>query len=116
MEDKKSKQDITEPKRRKSRVFSSEFKKEAIILADRTGNSRAAKDLGINESSIRTWRKKLNPTSLDLIKGKNKKSYADLEKENRRLKKELGWMEEINKVLKKSTAIFSSDQIKRSDS
>jgi len=116
MENKNKKENITKPRRKKNRTFSAEFKKEAVSLADKIGNSKAAIDLEINESSIRTWRKKLNPTSLDLAKDKNKKSYNELEKEVRRLKKELGWMKEINKVLKKSTAIFSSDQIKKSDS
>ncbi len=114
MEDRNNKESITKPK--KKRTFSDEFKKEAVELADRIGNSQAARDLGLSESNIRSWRKKLNPTSLDAVKSKNKKSYSDLEKEVKRLKKELGWIQEINKVLKKSTAIFSSDQIKKSDS
>lgn len=97
----------------KRKAFSEEFKKEAVELADRVGNSQAARDLGVNESGIRNWRKKLNPTLEDSAKAKNKKSYLELEKENKRLKKELGWMNEINEVLKKSTAIFSSDQIKK---
>lgn len=58
--------------------------------------------------SIRNWKKKLSPEE---SKSTKDRSYSDLEKEVRRLKKELGYMKEINKVLKKSTAIFSQDHI-----
>ncbi len=95
--------------RKKYNTFSEEFKEEAVELANRVGNSQASRDLGTTETSIRNWRKKLNPTPESLLKEENKKSYRELEKENKRLKKELGWMQEINTVLKKSTAIFSSD-------
>jgi len=39
------------------------------------------------------------------------KSYQQLAKENRRMAKEIGYLKEINKVLKKSTAIFSRDHM-----
>ena len=89
------------------RKFSEEFRKEAVELAKKVGNSQAARDLGLNESQIRQWKNKLN-TSNVLVEGK---SYSDLEKENKRLSKELYYLKEINKVLKKSTAIFSVDQL-----
>jgi len=38
-------------------------------------------------------------------------SYDQLEREVGRLQKENGYLKEINKVLKKSTAIFSSDHL-----
>ena len=41
----------------------------------------------------------------------NKPTYEELEKEVRQLKKELGYVEEINRVLKKSTAIFSNKEM-----
>lgn len=94
--------------RRKNRTFSREFKEEAVSLALKLGNSEAARQLDVNETSIRNWKKKLSGVPSEPAKAK---SYCDLEKENRRLKKELGYMKEINKVLKKSTAIFSQDQM-----
>ncbi len=57
-------------------------------MAKRVGNSQASRDLGTTETSIRNWRKKLNPTPKSLLKEENKKSYRELEKENKRLKKE----------------------------
>ena len=101
---------MEEKRTKKLRHFTEEFKQEAINLANQMGNVKAAKELGINEASIRYWKKKSlqGPTSSKL-KGQGKKSYEDLEKEVRRLNKELGYFKEINKVLKKSTAIFSQD-------
>jgi len=100
---------VEEKKRRQRRTFTEEFKREAIELVDKIGVSRAEKELDIGNSVLRGWKKKLqNPEAKPSL---NKKSYADLEKENRRLAKENGYLKEINKVLKKSTAIFSSDQM-----
>ena len=89
--------------KRAKRQFSLEFKKEAIELAKKVGNSQAARDLGLSESHIRAWKSVFNPTS----PSSETKSYSDLEKENKRLNKENYYLKEINKVLKKSTAIFS---------
>jgi len=100
---------VEEKVKRIQRQFSLEFKKEAVELAKKVGNSKAASDLGINESQIRQWKSKFNPTFPKLsLEGK---SYSDLEKEVRRLSKENGYLKEINQVLKKSTAIFSVDQL-----
>jgi transposase len=101
---------VTEKTKKTKRSFSEEFKQEAVELAKKIGNSKAAKELDINESSIRLWKKKQeSPESL--INRSKKKSYDELEKELKRVQKELGYMKEINKVLKKSTAIFSADQM-----
>ena len=100
---------MEEKVKRIKRQFSLEFKKEAVELAKKVGNSQAASDLGINESQIRQWKTKFHPTYPKLsLEGK---SYSDLEKEVRRLSKENGYLKEINQVLKKSTAIFSVDQL-----
>jgi transposase len=80
------------------RKHSAEFKQEAVELASRVGNSQAARDLGINESQIRAWKSQLKLKSFS----PGKKSYEELEKENKKLAKELSYMHEINKVLKKA--------------
>ena len=98
---------MEEKTRRAKRQFAEEFKKEAIELAKKVGNSQAARDLGLNEAQIRQWKNKYNPPA----SSSGVKTYADLEKENKRLSKELFYLKEINKVLKKSTAIFSVDQL-----
>lgn len=91
--------------KRTRRAYTEEFKREAIALGSKVGPSKAARELGINESQIRHWKKRVYQTT------ENVKSYEDLEKENKRLQKELEYLKEINRVLKKSTAIFSQDLI-----
>lgn len=100
---------MEEKKRRKRRSFTEEFKREAVELAGKIGISEAERELGINESTLRAWRRGIQNPGPERLN--DKKSYSDLEKENRRLTKENGYLKEINKVLKKSTAIFSSDQL-----
>ena len=90
-----------------ARRFSEEFKLEAINFAKEVGAAKAAKELGVGYSTLKKWQ----------LDGKSKKpssetaSYEDLVKEIRKLKKELCYMNKINEVLKKSTAIFSKDQM-----
>jgi transposase len=90
---------------------SEEFKLEAIELANRIGTPKAANELGVHETSIRTWKRKYQTPS-DFIKNSNaKKTYEEIEKENKKLQKENSYLKEINKVLKKSTAIFSAEHM-----
>ena len=92
---------------------SEEFKLEAIELAKRIGVMKAANELEVHETSVRGWIKKLDgpAAAFNTTSQLSKKSYSELEKENKRLLKELGYMKEINRVLKKSTAIFSNDHM-----
>ena len=90
---------------RGKRSYSAEFKAEAINIADEIGVSKAANKVGISYQTLKNW--------IDIkakIPGKDgRPSYTDLERENKRLKRELGYMDKINDVLKKSTAILSKD-------
>lgn len=86
------------------RVFTEEFKRDAVRLANERGNiSQVARDLGIHESLLSKWKKRLettpqrpfpghgNPTDLEL---------AQLKRENARLKEEVD-------ILKKAVGIFT---------
>jgi transposase-like protein len=97
---------------RKYKSYTEEFKREAVARSQAVGVATACEELGITSSTIYGWIKKYSdlPSSRGSVE---KPSYEELEKEVRKLKKELGYMEEINKVLKKSTAIFSLDQFKK---
>ncbi len=93
--------------------YTDEFKREAVARGKAIGPTKACEELGIAPSLLYGWRNKFsNDRSSE--KSTKKPSYDELETEVKRLKKELGYMDEINKVLKKSTAIFSSDHIKNS--
>ena len=96
----------------KNKKYSEEFKREAVARSNAVGVTKTCKELAIVSSLLYSWKKKYDNEIL--VKDSKKPSYNDLEREVKRLKKELGYMEEINKVLKKSTAIFSSEHIKNS--
>lgn len=99
-------------KKRTKRRYSAEFKQEAVALACRIGNKAASEELGVHVTSIQLWKNQLSTDDSSSKNGtSSRKSYAELEKEVRRLAKENGYLKEINKVLKKSTAIFSSDHM-----
>ena len=95
-----------------NKQYSEEFKIEAVKLAEKIGINKAAAETNVASKSIKNWIKKLSPESLDKVSASSK-SVRELEAENRRLKKEIEWLGQINEVLKKSTAIFSRDHIKR---
>ncbi len=96
-------------KRRIKRTFSMEFKQEAVELIEKIGIKKVVTELDVGASTLRAWREKYQNPEAKTSEGK--KSYSQLEKENRRLAKEIGYLKEINKVLKKSTAIFSNDHM-----
>lgn len=94
-------------KKRTRQSYSAEFKEEAVRKCRESNANRVSKELGISVATLRNWliRSESGPTE------NGKPSYEDLERENQRLRKELGYVNEINDILKKSTAIFSSSQM-----
>ena len=96
-----------------SKHYSPEFKEEAIKLAEKIGIPKAAAELGVAPKSISNWIAKLSPQSKSKVSASGK-SVQELEAEVRKLRKENEYLNKINDVLKKSTAIFSADQIKGS--
>lgn len=94
---------------KKRRQYSDEFKKEAVRLSEEKGSKAAAKELGIAQPTMSKWRQiYLDPKSPSSSGGP---SYEELLKEVQKLKKEIGYLNDINEVLKKSTAIFSKDHL-----
>lgn len=98
-------------KQGRGKRYSSEFKEEALARCDNYGTKKTSDDLGVPVGTLNRWKheqeENLEKNSIDT----DKPSYKDLEKEVRRLKKELGYVNEINRVLKKSTAIFSKSEL-----
>ena len=98
-----------EREKKKRRIYSLEFKLEALARCKEVGVTQTSKELGVCTANLNRWR---NELARGEANGADKKpSYEELEKEVRRLKKENGWLEEINRILKKSTAIFSSTHL-----
>jgi transposase len=90
--------------RQERRVFTEEFKRDAVQLAkERRNVAQAARDLGVHESVLSRWKRQLdtaperpfpgqgNPQNLEL---------AQLKRENARLREE-------NEILKKAVGIFT---------
>ena len=94
-------------KKKTRQSYSPEFKAEAVAKCLEIGVSRTSKELGVTAITLKNWMVKSQRGPVD----DGKPSYEDLERENRRLKKELGYVGEINKILKKSTAIFSNSEM-----
>lgn len=98
-----------ESKKEPKKSYTAEFKAEAVALYEKVGLVKASKDLQVSLSTLHRWRAELSPKTIRA--DASKPTYEELEKENQRLKKELKYIEEINEVLKKSTAIFSKSHL-----
>jgi transposase len=83
--------------------FSPEFKDQVLLRAEKDGVAQVAKDLGIHESMIYSWRskKKIGGTSLENQKVQQME-MARLRRENERLTMECDF-------LKKAAAYFAKD-------
>ena len=91
----------------KRRIYTEQFRTEALKLTEDVGITKAAKDLGINPVNIRRWQKSFQNISSNASSSRN---LNDLEKEVLKLKKELRYVYEINEVLKKSVGIFVKEK------
>lgn len=90
---------------KKKRGYSEEFKQNAVRIAQEIGIQEAANSLAVSKASISIWKNKYSPDQPDPTK------EIDWEKEAKRLQKENSYLKQINDVLKKSTAIFSQDNL-----
>lgn len=90
--------------RAERRVFTEEFKRDAVRLAKERGNvSQVARDLGIHESVLTRWRGRLETAPERPFPGQGNPQnpeLAQLRRENARLK-------EDNEILKKAVGIFT---------
>jgi transposase len=97
----------------KPRVYTAEFKREAVRLLETSGKSGAqiAQELGISDGSLYTWRKQLAEQGEVAFPGKGHQTPADeelrqLRAENERLKME-------RDILKKAIVIFSQPPLQK---
>ena len=86
------------------RVFTEEFKRDAVRLAKERGNTSAvARDLGIHESLLSKWKRNLQAAPEHPFPGHG--NPQDLELAQR--KRELARLKEENEILKKAVGIFT---------
>ena len=91
------------------KVYTKEFKEEAVRLAQTSGKpiAQIARELGISDSTIHGWRKELTEHGKEAFPGKG--HQIALEEENRRLKRELERVQQERDILKKVVSIFSRE-------
>jgi len=91
------------------RLFSGEFKREAVQLATKPGNSVAqvAKELGLGESNLRSWIKQFGSGKWVATPGKDLKAASTQELE--RVKRELTRVKMERDILKKALGYFAKD-------
>jgi transposase len=92
------------------KVYTKEFKKEAVRLAQTLGKpvTQIARELGISDSAIHNWRKELAEHGAESFPGKGHQSA--LEEEISCLKRELERVQQERDIPKKAVSIFSRDQ------
>ena len=84
--------------------YSAQFKEQALERAKRDGFRRVSKDLGIHETMLYSWRKKLEQTGVSFEDQKLQAAeMARLKRENARLEQECAF-------LKKAAAYFAKEE------
>jgi transposase len=96
--------------KKKRRTYSREFKLEAVRLITEKGYSiaEASRNLGVEYSILRRWKKQLADDPQHAFPGKGKLKSQD--EELRQLQRELGRVKEERDILKKALAYFAEDQ------
>jgi transposase len=89
------------------KLYTVEFKREAVRLLETSGKSGAqiAQELGISDGSLYTWRKQLAEQGDDAFPGKG--HQTPVEEELRQLRAENERLRQERDILKKAIAIFS---------
>jgi transposase len=86
------------------RVFTEEFKRDAVRLAKERGNAaRTARELGISDTSLLSWMKQMEETPQNPFPGHGNPRDAEMAG----LQRELARVKEENEILKKAVGIFT---------
>jgi transposase len=87
------------------RVYTEEFKKQAVKLAaDLKNVAKAAKQLGVRDVNIHKWKEQYKLTD----SGVTESELAEI----KRLKKENEELKKANYILSRAAAFFSQDHLK----
>ncbi len=90
--------------KKKRQQYSPEFKAETLKLAEKTSVAIAAKELGLKESQIYTWR------AAAAKKACVSEREAELQTEVAKLKRQLAVQAEELAIVKKAAAYFAKNQ------
>ena len=85
------------------KIYTEQFKRDAVKLMTEPGYSlaKASRALGVSQGALSAWRKTLVP---------GPGAQADVDLENRRLRKRVRELEMERDILKKATAFFAKEQ------
>ena len=93
--------------KRVRRTHSDEFRRNAVSMVEDQGytTTQAARELGINQNLLRTWRKKYGKAAVESsgLSQNDQDELDRLRKENQRLRME-------RDILKKATAFFANEK------
>ena len=95
-----------------NRQYTDEFKVEAVRLSESIGGNQAAKRLGIPDSSLWNWIRLSRAGKLKAVAGTAvpvKRSVAEVEAENSRLRRELASTKLDLEIVKKAAAYFAKE-------
>ena len=94
---------------RKRRLYTPEFKAEAVKLVTQQGYSvaEAARSLGLGETLLRSWKQALEAQGDQAFPGQGK--LPPFEEELRRLRAENQRLRAERDILKKATALFAQE-------
>jgi transposase len=94
------------------RRYTDEFKREAVRLAESVGGTEAAKRLGVPDGSLRNWINRSRGGKLELAERSSvavKRTLAEVEAENVRLRRELESTQLDLEIVKKAAAYFAKE-------
>ena len=94
---------------RKRKQFTSEFKREAVRLMERSGkpSSDLARELGVRRNQLYKWKEQLDKRGTKAFPGAGRhRGKAD---EVTRLRRELEKVKEERDILKKAAAYFAKE-------
>jgi transposase len=93
------------------RVYTAEFKREAVRLSEQADVSVAqvAQELGLSDYSLYKWRKQAKAGGELAFPGNGKVALTAEQQENVRLKKELERVTQERDVLKKAVKFFAGE-------
>ena len=82
------------------KTYTEQFKRDAVKLMSEPGYSlaKASKALGVSQGALSAWRKTMTPVA-----------HADVDAENRRLRKRVRELEMERDILKKAAAFFAKE-------
>ena len=93
--------------KRVRRTHSDEFRRNAVSMVEDQDytTAQAARELGINQNLLRTWRKKYGKAAVESsgLSQNDQEELDRLRKENQRLRME-------RDILKKATAFFANEK------